>query len=639
MAEEAKSGKGEPGTEEAEALAAALNHSAERVQTLWFKFLTFMFALAVAVGKTSHLTLFLESPLKLPVVLSIPNISLLLLAFYALTPVIFVTFHFYMLLNLVLLARTAKSFEDALVSGTPDDGEREAVRVRIENTLFVQLLVGGRPEREGFNAKLLSLVALTTLAVAPVALLLFLEVKFLPYHSEWITWLHRGLLALDLMLVWTLWPGYRSGWGVRLWPKWSWRLVGPGVLSVMALAYVVVVATFPDEHMYLATNLKSGEKPDWYASIAPVNTLDLHGEDLIDDAKLTDIIKKNEGANDAQRWVATLSLAGRDLTGANLEGADVRHVDFSSAILNRANLSQARAKNAHFDGVMLDASLVPAQLQGASLVSTHLQGASLDNAYLQGASLQQADLQGASLLGAQLQGAWLNFAQLQGASLVGTQLQGAWLVGAQLQGASLLGAQLQGASLDLAKLQGSSLDYAQLQGASFVHVCAWRADARQAAWENTRVELPTSDTIHDCDWTAASLAALEKLIPEKFPEGDERRAAMEWVEQRFETLEGENEMAKIWAARERETPAPEVYEKSLAGQWREAGCAAEGAPYVLRALIARLRFYSRFPEQRYAAKALAAAFLDEAPCPGLSEADKATLKKIAVPAAPPAPKP
>ena len=118
---------------------------------------------------------------------------------------------------------------------------------------------------------------------------------------------------------------------------------------------------------------------------------------------------------------------------------------------------------------------------------------------------------------------------------------------------------------------------------------------------------------------------------------------MEWVEQRFEKpLEGENEMAKIWAARERETPAPEVYEKSLAGQWREAGCAAEGAPYVLRALIARLRFYSRFREQRYAAKALAAAFLDEAHCPGahgLSEADKATLKKVAAPAAPQAPKP
>src|SRR5580704_13826939 len=223
---------GEPDTKEAEALASALNHSAERVQTLWFSFLTFMLYLAVATGTTTHRMLFLESPLKLPVL----NIDLPLLGFYVLAPIIFVVFHFYMLLNLVLLARTAKSFEDALVRAFPDDREpRENFRMRIENTLFVQLLVGGRLEREGINAKFLSLMALITLALAPVALLLMFEVYFLPYHNERITWLHRGLLALDLALVWTLWPGYRSGWGVRLWPKATWWLVVPGIGSAVAL--------------------------------------------------------------------------------------------------------------------------------------------------------------------------------------------------------------------------------------------------------------------------------------------------------------------------------------------------------------------------------------------------------------------
>ncbi len=210
MAEEAKSGEGGPDTKEAEALAAALNHSAERVQTLWFSFLTFMIYLAVATGTTTHRMLFLEEPLNLPVL----NIALPLLGFYILTPIIFVVLHFYMLLNLVLLARTAKTFEDALARAFPEDGDaRENFRMRIENTLFVQLLVGGRLEREGINARLLSLMALITLALAPVALLLFLQIKFLPYHSEWITWLHRGLLLVDLWLVWTLWPGYRSQLG------------------------------------------------------------------------------------------------------------------------------------------------------------------------------------------------------------------------------------------------------------------------------------------------------------------------------------------------------------------------------------------------------------------------------------------
>jgi hypothetical protein len=250
MAEDAKAAISPPDTKEAEALAGALNHSAERAQTLWFSFLTFMLYLAIATGTTTHRMLFLESPLNLPVL----NIPLPLLGFYILTPIIFVVFHFYMLLNLVLLARTAKSFEDALERAFPNDGKpREAFRMRIENTLFVQLLVGGRLERQGINANLLSLMTLITLAIAPVALLLMFEVKFLPYHSEWITWLHRALLSIDLVLVWTLWPGYLSGWGARLRPKAAGWLVVPGVGSAAALAYAVMVATFPDERIYLAT--------------------------------------------------------------------------------------------------------------------------------------------------------------------------------------------------------------------------------------------------------------------------------------------------------------------------------------------------------------------------------------------------
>lgn len=146
MGDETITSNGEPDTKEAKEFVDALNHSAERVQTLWF--ITFMLYLAIATGTTTHRMLFLESPLALPVL----NIALPLLGFYILTPIIFVVFHFYMLLNLVLLARTAESFEKALKRAFTEDGEpRENFRMRIENTLFVQLLVGGRLEREGVN--------------------------------------------------------------------------------------------------------------------------------------------------------------------------------------------------------------------------------------------------------------------------------------------------------------------------------------------------------------------------------------------------------------------------------------------------------------------------------------------------------
>jgi uncharacterized protein YjbI with pentapeptide repeats len=640
MVEEAKPGDGGPDTKEAEALAAALNHSAERVQTLWFSFLTFTLYLAIATGTTTHRMLFREDPLNLPVL----NIALPLLGFYVLTPIIFVTYHFYMLLNLVLLARTAKSFEDSLARAFPDDGEaRETFRMRIENTLFVQLLVGGRLEREGFNAKLLGAMALITVALAPVALMLMIQIMFLPYHSEWITWLHRGLLALDLALVWTLWPGYRSGWGVRLWPNASW-LAFPGPLSVAALAYAVVGATFPDERIHLATNWLRGSHfgAELRAKITPVNTLGLHGEDLIDDAKLKQIIEKDKSSTVMPSWVATLRLRSRDLTEANLTNTDVRRTDFSNAILNRANLMLAWVNQANFSD---------AQLQGANLSVAQLQGAFLDGAQLQGASLNGAQLQGASLKGAQLQGASLT-ADLQGAWLEGARLQGASLYFTRLQGASLDGAQLQGASLEGAQLQGASLEGAQLQGASLMNVCAWRADARKAIWKDTRV-VTSMTAVKDespkesgCNWTATSFEDLKNLIAMLHPIGLDRFFAMERIEPTLDptkALGGEDEMAKVWADRESESPAPKVYEKSLAEQWQTAGCAAEGAPYVLRALLNRLGDpkISPFAPDSPETPKLAAAFLakDCAGTRGLSDAVIAKLTAIRDRAPRPAPKP
>jgi hypothetical protein len=66
---------------------------------------------------------------------------------------------------------------------------------------------------------------------------------------------------------------------------------------------------------------------------------------------------------------------------------------------------------------------------------------------------------------------------------------------------------------------------------------------------------------------------------------------------------------------------------------------------VLHVLIDRLShppLISPFRDQSYVAKALATALLDELHCAGahgLSEADRATLKKIAAPAIPQEPKP
>jgi hypothetical protein len=105
-----------------------------------------------------------------------------------------------------------------------------------------------------------------------------------------------------------------------------------------------------------------------------------------------------------------------------------------------------------------------------------------------------------------------------------------------------------------AQLQGADLDGAELQAASLVGVCSWRADARGASWQDTRVELPKADGILKCDWTKPALAAFEQLISEEVPEDAYKRTARERIELRLDpakALEGEDEIAKDWAARRR----------------------------------------------------------------------------------------
>ncbi len=191
----------------------------------------------------------------------------------------------------------------------------------------------------------------------------------------------------------------------------------------------------------------------------------------------------------------------------------------------------------------------------------------------------------------------MDTAQLQGASLGGelslefTQLQGASLDGANLQAASLDGAQLEGASVDAGtKLQGASLDGAQLQGASFSYAFVWRADARKAVWQNTRVVSPKTgpktycaDQPDICEWKAETFQALKRLTINQVPEGQKRRDAVKRLESTLDpnkALEGEKDMARTWTDHAKHPPAREVYEQSVAELWRTTGCAADGAPYA-----------------------------------------------------------
>lgn len=458
---------------------AALETDAASVSPLWISLLTFGTYLAISIGAVTHRQLFLEDPVKLPVL----NVDLPVVGFFTLAPILYLVFHAYLLLNLALMAEDVHRYDEFLKGRQLNPLAEQHLRQQLPNSLFLRLLAGLRRPRASMIDWLLIIIAWLTVVIGPVLLLVFAQLQFLPFHSWFASWMERGVTVVDIGLLWWFWPLILRGVSVRGWLKATVQVVA-GALSLCIVVFSVFLATYPGGDLYRfwiaepvtvllfegAPDGVTGRPTSWFS-----NRLVLPDQDFVDDDALQKMIARHPFSIPPWGGERTRSLRGRDLRGAVLIRVDLRRADFTGARLEGADLSEANLTGALFgcagetaadDGLGGEPATDCAQLQGASLNLARLQGASLNGAQLQGASFVYAGLQGASLRGAQLQGASLITARLQGASLHGAWLQGAWLLAAQLQGALLTGAQLQGASLDLAHLQGASLDLAQLQGAS-----------------------------------------------------------------------------------------------------------------------------------------------------------------------------
>jgi uncharacterized protein YjbI with pentapeptide repeats len=627
-----------------EALRDAVVDAAGISRGLWVSYLFAQFYFLVAIGGVTHRQLLFESPVKLPFL----NVDLPLTGFFWLGPALFIVLHAYVLLHFALLGDKVNAFGTELPNQIEDDDTRARLRRQLPVNIFVQFLAGPRDVREGWLGLLLWLIALITLVIGPVALLLFFLLRFLPYHSEPITWWQRFAVVIDLFLIWRLWPAIalrpeppdtnpsRTLW-VVLRRRYG-RFAGWGLNSA-ALYLTFAIATFPGEWweaqfagftIPLRQTLVAGsvDKVRREPTSLWSNRLVLPGLDALAGTRF-DSEEKIDAIHEM------VSFRGRRLEGAVLTDAVLRKADFTGAFLAGAKLASADLRGALFecDGPALNAEC--ARLQGAQLDFAQLQGARLDFA--------------------QIEGARLDFAQLQGASLSSAQLQGALLNGAQLQGALLDGAQLQGASLSSTQLQGARFHAAYMKGASLDSVFAWRASLRLADTSGARIAEVRTGPVAGCDdnpkrqcnWTHETFSALRERVAREVPEGDFREEALKRLDRAFDPskpLAGEDEMTKSWVALQSASLPDSDFEAGLARQLLEIGCAAYGAPYVLSGLIRQ--FTWRFVEYSARLGQLAADFLkpDCAGARGLSSSDRAALEELrdraaSAPAQPTAPAP
>jgi len=524
----------EPDEASEDKLVEAVNASSVGVRNVYMPFLLVGLYILLFVGSTTDEQLLRADSIPLPII----NVFLPIVGAYAVVPWLFVLLHFYLLVQIALLARRI-----SLLTLT------DARRRMLSHFLITQVLL--RRGDDPLIGWLLRLAVWLTLVAGPILLLLFVQVRFVAYHDFWITGLHQGAVLVDLLLLWVLWQrALEYSWGTTAELSSSDAKLGRQIIglvaSFMVIAFSIGDATIPPLKVWQREDLRN--LTDRIAK----RYIDAHERTLVRSPPPPELIAeyRREGKAGDEAWLEhsePLDLQGRDLRLANFHGSRLINADLRHASLLGADLTQARLDGANLaEARLMGTVMLHARLQRADLTSADLQGAQLQYASLQGATLNFTHLQGANLEAATLQGASLLLAAIQGAHLIFAQLEGAILEYAKLQGADLTGAQLQGADLFRAGLQGAALEFASLQGASLSEALVGRTD------------LANSD-LYLADFTSISLAPLtgnewqrledeiKKVVPEHLPapivplaiSENPRQSALEQLEaarQRGDTL-------------------------------------------------------------------------------------------------------
>ncbi len=168
-----------------ERLRENADDAARLVRTVYFAFLLVGAYIAVTIGSTTDLQLLKDSPVTLPVL----NVGLPIVGFYLLVPWLLLLLHFNLLLQLYLLSRKLHLVDGAIAT-LEDEREREEQRVLLFAFPFSQMLIGR--QRGRVVRLLLAAFVWTTMIVLPLALLVWAQIAFLPYHDETITWAQRA---------------------------------------------------------------------------------------------------------------------------------------------------------------------------------------------------------------------------------------------------------------------------------------------------------------------------------------------------------------------------------------------------------------------------------------------------------------
>src|SRR5689334_17451641 len=145
---------------------------------LWTSFITVGAYLLIATGSVKHRDLFLDAAIRLPVL----GVDLPVTGYFLFAPLIFLIFHFYILLQLAGLAEKVAVYNSVLSETLESPDDRSVARRRLDDFPFLQFLAGARERRLGVPGALQSAICWITTVMFPLVIFLQLQIAFLPYH-------------------------------------------------------------------------------------------------------------------------------------------------------------------------------------------------------------------------------------------------------------------------------------------------------------------------------------------------------------------------------------------------------------------------------------------------------------------------
>jgi uncharacterized protein YjbI with pentapeptide repeats len=542
-------------------LLDAVNASSDTAHMGWLLFLGLMTYFTIAVAGVSHKDLLLQTPVALPIL----QVSIQQVQFFQFAPVLLVLLHMGVVSQLVLVAKKTLEFDSAVAMLESTDRRTHPLRLELHNFFFVQAIAG--PHRSRVMSLFLHGMSWLTLVVLPVLLLLFIQIRYLPFHDAAITWVHRLALVADILVLITigifLLRG-ESSFGLAVGRTARERPISFVTTSIVFLAttfFSFFVATIPGETLDRMSRGMMGGPAD--QTVAPPAKTDraisadtkppsfMVGFTLPflktrNDGSLFGVFHRNliapdvdflSGRADPKPGENSVSLRGRDLryakldrsnlafadlTGADLDGASLIATDLTGAKLQCADLNElilSENRAAALCASARSANFTRAGLKGARMSGIDAQGAKFEEAQMEGAELAYSVLTGANFSSAHMErvdmtggvhaeGTNFLIASLQGADLTGSLLHGADFSSAAMQGVMLSHAQLYGAALRDVDLEGADLNQSKLQGADLTGAKLRAGDLRGASLWLTLP--PAADAVANADLTDLAMKPLDE---------------------------------------------------------------------------------------------------------------------------------